>query len=121
MLNYASLGAEINFEELNSYCKASEEIKKLYKQREKSTKKEFERNFQKAIVNTNDELLKARLLGGALHPIFEKTIIYLLQRNGALSTIKIHKLIKEIHPDLCEDSVDRIINGVRFGKMETCC
>ena len=116
LLNYASLGAEISFEELVNYCIASDEVKKLYKQRERSTKKEFERNFQKAVSNANDELIKARLFDGALHPIFEKTIIYLLQRNGSLPTIKIHKLIKEIHPDLCDESVDRIINGVRFGK-----
>jgi hypothetical protein len=60
--------------------------------------------------------MKARLAEGSLHAVFEKTIAYLLQKNGPLPTTTINNLIQEIHPDLCNDSVDRIINGVRFGK-----
>lgn len=61
-------------------------------------------------------MVKVKLVEGALHTVFEKTILYLLQKNGPLSTTVIHNLIEEIHPDLCDNSVDRVINGVRFGK-----
>jgi hypothetical protein len=33
-----------------------------------------------------------------------------------MTTEDIHPLIKAIHPDLCDDSVDRVIDGKRFGK-----
>ena len=33
-----------------------------------------------------------------------------------LRTVDIHPLVQQIHPDLCNDSEDRIIDGVRFGK-----
>ncbi len=31
-------------------------------------------------------------------------------------TIELHPLIQHIHPDLCDDSIDRVIEGVHFGK-----
>jgi hypothetical protein len=33
-----------------------------------------------------------------------------------LMTVTLHDLIEQIHPDLCDNSVDRIIDGKRFGK-----
>jgi hypothetical protein len=33
-----------------------------------------------------------------------------------LTTEELHPMIKAIHPDLCDDSVDRVIDGKRFGK-----
>jgi HKD family nuclease len=116
LLNYANLGAIINSNEIDNYCEVSEEIKKLYRQREKSTNSDLENKFRKALAKANDELIRATLSGGALHSVFEKTIIYLLQKNGPLSTTVLHNLIEEIHPDLCDNSIDRVINGVRFGK-----
>ncbi len=116
LLSYANLGASINFEEIDVYCEVSEELKEQYKQKEKSSKKEFENKFRHALSRANDELLKARLAEGSLHSVFEKTIAYLLQKNGPLPTVTLHRLIQEIHPDLCDDRVDRVINGARFGK-----
>jgi len=33
-----------------------------------------------------------------------------------MSTQELHPRISAIHPDLCDDSIDRIINGKHFGK-----
>jgi hypothetical protein len=33
-----------------------------------------------------------------------------------MPTVQLHKLISELHPDLCDDSVDRVIEGENFGK-----
>lgn len=116
LLSYANLGATISSHEIDEYCEISEEIKILYKQREKSVKSEFEERFKKAVSKANNELIKATLSGGALHSVFEKTILYLLKRNGPLPTIMLHTLIEEIHPELCDNTIDRVIDGIRFGK-----
>lgn len=63
-----------------------------------------------------DELIRLRLTGLAVHAVFAKTILYLLDRNGPLGTEQLHPFIQSIHPDLCDDSVDRVIDGKRFGK-----
>ncbi|RKY39994.1 MAG: hypothetical protein DRP75_00335 [Candidatus Omnitrophota bacterium] len=48
--------------------------------------------------------------------IFSKTILDLLKERGPLSTEQIHPLIQAIHPDICDDSIDRVIDGQHFGK-----
>jgi len=116
LIGYANLGALINSEEIDGYCEVSEEIKELYKQKENSSKKEIENKFRKALNKANDKLIKVRLAEGALHSVFEKTIFYIIQKNGPLPTVAIHNFVEEIHPDLCDNSVDRVIDGVRFGK-----
>jgi len=117
LLSYANLGASINSAEIDAYCDVSAELKEQYKQKETSLKKkEFTDKFRRALNKANDELIKIRLAEGSLHSVFAKTIAYLLQKSGPLPTPTIHDLIQEIHPDLCDDSVDRVINGARFGK-----
>ena len=116
LLSYADLGASINSAEIDAYCDISEVLKEQYKQKENSSKKEFTDRFRRALNKANDELIKVRLAEGSLHAVFAKTISYLLRKNGPLSTTTIHDLIQEIHPDLCDDNVDRVINGVHFGK-----
>lgn len=116
LLNYGNLGAVINYEEIKTYCSISEEIKFLYKQKEKSSKTEFENKFKIAVDKADIELIKAKIGLGALHSVFEKTIYYLLQKNISLTTSSINEQIAEIHPDLCDSDVDRVINGIHFGK-----
>ncbi|MEX2599565.1 MAG: phospholipase D family protein [Dehalococcoidia bacterium] len=61
-------------------------------------------------------LMEARARPGeTTNQIFARTIEYLL-REKPLSTQEMHPLIQAIHPDLCDDQIDREINGVRFGK-----
>ena len=35
---------------------------------------------------------------------------------GPMATSVLHPLISEIHPDLCDDTLDRVIDGRRYGK-----
>lgn len=63
------------------------------------------------------ELLRNRVKRGkTINAIFSDTILYLLKKKGPLRTEEIHLFIKDIHPDICDDSIDRVINGQRFGK-----
>ncbi|MGH9254186.1 MAG: hypothetical protein ACRD3C_06405 [Vicinamibacterales bacterium] len=41
---------------------------------------------------------------------------YLLAKHGPLRTEELHPRVSAIHPDLCDDSFDRVINGRHFGK-----
>ena len=47
--------------------------------------------------------------------IFAKTILHAL-RSGPMKTADIHEMVRGTQPDLCDDDIERIINGVRFGK-----
>ena len=51
-----------------------------------------------------------------MHTVFARTIAYLLGTHRQLLTVQMHRYIQELHPDLCDDSVDRVIEGKHFGK-----
>ena len=51
-----------------------------------------------------------------MHTVFEKTVLYLLAAHGPLRTVELHPMIQAMHPELCDDTVDRVIDGKRFGK-----
>lgn len=116
LLHYGNLGALINYDEIKTYCSISEEVKLLYRQKEKSARKDIENNFKIVLEKAETELIKAKIGVGTLHSVFEKTIYYLLQKNICLPTSSLNEQIAQIHPDLCNDEVDRVINGIHFGK-----
>jgi hypothetical protein len=47
--------------------------------------------------------------------LFSDAVIYVLSK-GPLTTQELHQRIQRLLPDLCDDSVELIINGERFGK-----
>lgn len=116
MTEYAGLGARIELVQLVTYSRVAEEVKATFRKQQKAVARSARRSFEEAFRNASDELIKLRVAEGSLNTIFGRTILYLLDREGPLSTQTLHPLIQEIHPDLCDDGVDRVIHGVRFGK-----
>lgn len=113
---YAGLGASIDVSQLAAYSRAAERVRAALHEQQNAVAQSARRSFEEALRDANDELIKLRVAEGPIHTVFGKTIVYLLNREGPLSTQALHHLIREIHPDLCDDSVDRVIDGVRFGK-----
>ncbi|HOG46154.1 MAG TPA: phospholipase D family protein [Anaerolineae bacterium] len=113
---YAELGARVTFQELAVYCQAADRVRSALQGQQRQIAQTARRALEEALQDAADELIRIRVSGGAIHPVFAKTIVYLLQREGPLTTAQLHHMIEQIHPDLCDNSVDRVINGVRFGK-----
>lgn len=116
ILDYADLGTQISREQLVLYCAVVEEAANAFKQQQLSVSKIARERFEAALQTASDELLRLRLSEGTLHAVLNRTVLYLLNRHESMSTEKLHLHIQQIHPDLCDDSVDRVINGVHFGK-----
>jgi len=86
-------------------------IERKIKQLETNTK------IKNIMYKLETELLKNRIKDGkTINSIFADTILYLLKKKGPLSTKELHPLIQTIHPDICDDSIDRVIDGQHFGK-----
>ncbi len=118
MLKYYSLGNILDKDLLE---KINEEANKLHRIRNKTQYIIKNTKLAQLIKKTTDsidfELLKNRIKEGkTINAIFADTILYLLKKKGPLSTEEIHPLIQTIHPDICDDSIDRVINGQHFGK-----
>lgn len=111
-----TMGAHVTREQLSRYTHAALQLREAYVRQQQSANKRAIAMLRDAMRVAEDDLIRIRLAGGAMHTVFSKTIRYLLQKHGNLTTVQLHGLIKELHPDLCDDSIDRVIDGQHFGK-----
>lgn len=114
---YGALGTMISISELDQLAEISHDLREQQARVLNSATQKLRQEFEKRLADTRETLMRLRARSGnSTNEIFSRTILYLL-RNGPLSTEQLHPLIQEIHPDLCDDSIDRIIEGVHFGKL----
>lgn len=111
---YSMLGATITADLLASYSQAAISLRGTFLKKEKAVSASLKKEFRARVRSADEVLLRARVKEGVTG-IFSRTILFLL-RSGPMKTVDIHPQIKQIHPDLCDDSVDRVIDGERFGK-----
>jgi hypothetical protein len=116
LLDITQLGAAVPNDRLAAYCEAVERLLVDVARRTRQVQSEIAREFRAEVRPIEDDLIRLRLAEGPLHTVFARTIEYLLRKHGPLKTIELHPLIEALHPDLCDNSVDRIIDGKRFGK-----
>lgn len=116
VLEYASLGAEMDEAALARYCDAAMEVQSACQQQVASASRAATRKLALALREAEDALMSVRIAGGARHTVFANTIVFLLRRHGPLKTTQLHPLVKELHPDLCDDNVDRVIKGKNFSQ-----
>lgn len=112
---YAELGALVPTQTLRIYAEKSAQLRELYIQQEQAVRRADTR-LRRALITAADELTRLRLAGGPMHTVFAATILYLLAKHGPLPTTELHPRVEALHPDLCDNSVDRVIDGKRFGK-----
>jgi hypothetical protein len=113
---YATLGGRVTRQRLAEIGERVEELRTAIEQERLSIKAQVRRAALDLERRARDDLLRARVAGRSITGVFADTILYVL-RNGPLSTASIHARIREIHPDLCDDSIDRVIDGERFGRL----
>lgn len=112
---YASLGAKVSIDDIAALSAEMQDLKALFQQAERSVRAQARRAFREKLTSTHFRLLRHRAKGKTTHAIFSDTIRFLLAK-GPLRTEELHPLIQLLHPDLCDDSIDRVIDGVHFGK-----
>jgi hypothetical protein len=113
--DYAALGTRVGCEELLFLAGLSSEMRDVVLRAGESVSANSRRLFQRRLRAFHDDLLKVRAAGRNPHAIFAEAILYLLRRRP-MTTHELHPLIQSIHPDLCDDTVDRVIEGAHFGK-----
>jgi hypothetical protein len=113
--NYATLGAKISMADVESLSVEMVELRDLFQREQTSVRDRARRAFKEKLESTHVRLLRYRIKGKTTHAIFSEAIRFLLAK-GPLRTEDLHPLVQLLHPDLCDDSVDRVIDGEHFGK-----
>jgi hypothetical protein len=113
---YSELGVTISDDRLSTYCAIANTAREAFRRKQAAASRDAQAHFDSALRDAEDELIRFRLAGGAMHTVFAQTVLYLLNRYGPLTTKELHPLIETIHPELCDNTVDRVIEGKRFGK-----
>jgi len=114
--DFAQLGVEVPQSRLAAYCDVVRGLYESIRQAQRSAQNAIRQRFHKSLDRIEEDLIQLRLEGGPIHAVFSRTIEYLLRVHGPLATVQIHPMISSLHPDLCDDTVDRVIDGKRFGK-----
>jgi len=113
--NYTALGSPVAEAQLEAFATIALELRELDKELRKSSAKKLRDEFKRRLALAETSILQVRAAGKTPHAIFRDAILYLL-RQGPLATPDIHTAVQRIHPDLCDDAVDRVIDGQHFGK-----
>ena len=113
---YAALGAEIGLGQMRDLVERVNELRILVREEQQSINSKLRAAASELERETEEELLRARVAGRSIHAVFADTILYLLDQR-AMSTVELHGRIREIHSDLCDELVDRVIDGQHFGKL----
>jgi len=119
ILSYFRLGNRLSQELLRLLQSRVESIRKSVEEKEKLPEvSTINKEVEKATEEIETLLLRNRIAEGrTINSIFSETILYLLRRYGPLTTRQIHPYVQKIHPDICDDSIDRVIDGQHFGKL----
>ena len=113
---YASLGSRVNIVELDELSEITKVVRSKYAETLRSSRESARKEYQEGMELTRTALMNLRAKPGeTTHSIFARTILHVLKR-GPLSTSEMQPMIQAIHPDICDDSIDRVINGVNFGR-----
>ncbi len=113
---YSKLGSAVSAAQLDDLKDRVEQLRTAIGEEQRSIRAKTRALSAQLRRETEDNLIRVRTSNRTTHAIFADTLLYLLSRRDS-PTIELHEMIREIHPDLCDDSIDRVIDGKSFGKF----
>ncbi len=112
---YAQVGNRLAPEVLMDLAAIGHELAAEYEQVQRSAKASLRRRFARKLREANYEFLRAQVGSRSANSLFSEAIMYVLSK-GSLRTEDLQPRVQRLLPDLCDDTVELIINGERFGK-----
>ncbi len=116
LLAYGDLGNIVPRPEIEQLAQTASDLRDLSRRIEREARKTLRDEFRRRTSEAETGLMEIRASGKTTNGIFADTIVYLLRKYGPMHTVELHPRIQQIHPDLCDDNIDRVIKGVHFGK-----
>lgn len=111
---YAAQGSQFPLDSLREIALEAEQLNVARKEAQGSINRETKSKLIK--LEQRSRLYEARAQDNSTNGILAGAILFLLERHGPLSTVNLHPHIQRLHPDICDDDIDRVIGDVHFGK-----
>lgn len=115
MLVFARLGSPISAGAIASLLPLEQELRKAQVDLANSASPDAKRKFADAIQAARPKLASAQVGGRTANAVFGEAIKLALSA-GPLPTRAIAQHVSRLLPDLCDDGVELVINGERYGK-----
>lgn len=113
---YRNLGAVVTPSELRSIQEQVEGVRRAIQAEQETIAQVMGMESRKLERDLEDNLIRARVKNRSQNAIFSDTLLYLLSQRP-MRTEELNLRVKEIHADLCDDEVDRVIDGRHYGKL----
>lgn len=112
---YARVGNELAPQALTDLASVATGLADEYQRLQRSTSASLRKRFNRTLRSAEYEFLRAQVGSRSANSLFSEALVYVL-RKGPLTTRELHPAVQRLLPDLCDDNVDRVINGEHFGK-----
>lgn len=112
---YARIGNVLPWDQVDELYGVAQEIISEYASVQRSAAASARKRFNEKLRAANVKFAEALVGARSANALFSQAILYVLS-HGPLPTARMHPQIQSLLPDLCDDSVELVIHGERFGK-----
>ena len=115
MLNFARLGSAVSPDAIGALIPIETAVREAEAEIARNASSEAKRRFDAIMWQAKPAFASLQVGNRSANAIFGEAIKLTLA-DGPQTTQTIHERIRQLLPDFCDDSEDRVINGVHFGK-----
>jgi hypothetical protein len=113
--SYSRLGNVLSPESISELQVLADDLSAEFQKVERSAASDLKRKFAAKLRKANFSFLRAQVGARPAQSIFADAILYALAA-APMTTVELHPKIQRLLPDLCDNSIELVINGQQFGK-----
>ena len=115
MLSFAKLGSPVSVRKIARLARLEKELREARANVQNSASDEAKRRFDKVMKRAKPAIAAIEVGSRSPNAVFGEALKGILS-NGPLPTKSIQPIVREWLPNLCDDTLDYMINGVGYGK-----
>ncbi len=124
LTEYGAMGVAVSNDQLAELDVLAQAAQRIKARTDKANRLDAASQYDDALDDINEKLIGLRVAApefgidpkGSMTRQFADAVGYVLRKHGPLPTSEINSLVRNLKPELCDDEVDRVINGQSFGK-----
>ena len=112
---YSRVGNALTTSGLSGLADIAKQVRETYRAVERTAEISLRRRFNRELRKAKKAFLQAQVGQRTASGVLSEAILYILSE-GPMTTRELHPRVQQVLADLCNDEVELVINGERFGK-----